>query len=84
MLLSADNIVLATKENRNQVVLNKGKSTESTRKFDSVTDCLHCMSIITNQLNLIRVNMADKFKHYGANDLKEAYTVIANYQKKAV
>jgi len=82
MKLSADCIVLATKLNESSVVLNRKEVTESTFDFNSMTDCLYCMDILTNQLNLIRLGMSDTGRVYSPSAIKAAYTYIANFPRK--
>jgi len=82
MKLSADCIVLATKLNKSSVVLNQKEVTESTFDFNSMSDCLHCMGILTNHLNLIKVGMADTRRIYTHTAYGAAYTYIANFSRK--
>jgi hypothetical protein len=75
-MISADKIVQALKKESSQVLLHKGTCCERVWRFNCLTDLLHCLSILSNQIALVSLGMADTRRVYNQRELNQAYHVL--------
>jgi hypothetical protein len=76
-MLSADSIVYAVNKGADRVLLQKRTGCENVWNFNNFSDLRHCLDILSNQIRLVELGMADTRRMYDLISLKGAFEKLS-------